>query len=150
MEFITKNGQKSVKINIASFKDTMRLKRQAVKCLSESNITDSAKGLKDIGTTTVIDKLLNILINADMSEEFEDAVFACLSTCIYDDKYKINPQLFDDIKEAREDYYEIVSKCIEENLRPFFKSLVSELKARLETTKFDIPELELPQMKTSV
>lgn len=149
MEFITKNGQKSVKINIAAFKDTMRLKRQAVKCLSESNITDSAKGLKDIGTTTVIDKLLNILINADMSEEFEDAVFACLSTCIYDDKYKINPQLFDDIKEAREDYYEIVSKCIEENLRPFFKSLVSELRTRLETIKFDIPELELPQTKTS-
>lgn len=150
MEFITKNGQKSVKINIAPLKDTMRLKRQVVKCLLESNVTSNVQDFKNITSSTLLDKILNILFSADMSEDFENAVFGCLSVCIYDEKYKITPQLFDDFKEAREDYYEIISNCIEVNLRPFFKSLVTELKTRLETTNFGIQGLESQQMTTSV
>jgi hypothetical protein len=47
---------------------------------------------------------------------------------LYDGTRKINEDLFDDEQykeKIREDYYEIYFKCIEVNLAPFIKSLVS-------------------------
>lgn len=132
MEFTTQNGNKNVKIEPSTFQNAVNLKKAVVKCLLDAGV------LKDINTGSITDtaNLLNkfseILLTAETSTGFENTVFECLQTCIYDDKYKINKQLFDDIPEAREDYYEIVSKCVEVNLRPFFKSLVSELKTRFQ------------------
>ena len=42
--------------------------------------------------------------------------------------YRIDESLFDKVPAAREDYYEIIISCIEENLHPFIKSLVSKWK----------------------
>lgn len=131
MEFITKNGQKDVIINIASFKDASNLRKAVMKSIIESDFTANLdkKALENIDITTLLDVCLKLIINTDMSDYFEKTIFECLQTCIYDN-HKITLQLFDDIVEAREDYYEIISKCCEENLRPFFKSLVSEFQAR--------------------
>lgn len=134
MEFITQNGGKKVEIKEASFQDASNLKKAVMKCLLN---TDALKGIKldslqSVDPSKIFDSLGQMLINMDTSEEFDKAIMACLSNCIYDGFYKINEQMFNDKPETREDYYEIVSKCVEVNLRPFFKSLVSELKQRFQ------------------
>lgn len=134
MKFTTQNGQKEVTINEATFKDAAALKKAAMKCLLDTNVIKNidAKGLQNTDITKLFDALFQLIINMDTSDEFESALMECLKSCIYDGFFKITPQLFDDKPEIREDYYEIVSKCCEVNLRPFFKSLVSELKIRFQ------------------
>lgn len=134
MEFITQNGKVEVEIKPASFKEACNLKKAVGKSLtSKGFITDlDTSNLMDIK----LDSILQLLVDIDTSDEFEKAVMECLKLCIYDKggkNLKINTQLFDDIPEAREDYYEIITKCVEVNLRPFFKSLVSEFNHRLST-----------------
>lgn len=140
MEFITQNGQKEVKIVAAPFKVATKLKQEAMKCASklEDFKVLEPNNLQSLNSEKLIDSLVQLLINFDASEDFEKAVFDCLSYCIYDGFNKISFQLFDDKPEIREDYYEIVSNCIEVNLRPFFKSLATALKIRFQTIK--IPE----------
>lgn len=133
MEFITQNGQKEVVINIASFQNASNLRKAVMKSIIESNFAKGLdKGALDsLNFSSLLDIGLKLILNADTSDTFEKTVFDCLKVCIYDGNHKITSQLFDDIPEAREDYYEIVSKCCEENLRPFFKSLVSEFQTRM-------------------
>lgn len=133
MEFVTQNGQKTVEIKEASFKDASELKKAVVKALSKSGIDLS--NLEKIGTKNLFQTIFDFVINVDTSDDFDKAVMNCLSNCIYDGFFKINENLFNDKPETREDYYEIVSKCCEVNLRPFFKSLVSELKRRYATSE---------------
>lgn len=142
MEFTTTNGQKEVKIIAASFKDAANLKKATIKALKNAEIIDGLE-INISNNSNILNKLSEALMSIDTSEEFESAVFECLKSCIYDTqglKLKITPQLFDDIPDAREDYYEIVAKCCEENLRPFFKSLVSELKTRFKQMGTNSPE----------
>lgn len=130
MEFITQNGQVAIEIKPASFKEASRLKRAVAKGISGKDLGLSGDSLLDIK----IDSIFQLLMDIGTSDEFEKSVMECLKCCIYDKggkNLKITEQVFDDFPEAREDYYEIVSKCCEENLRPFFKSLVSEFKTRL-------------------
>lgn len=138
MEFVTQNGQKTVEIKEASFKDASELKKAVVKALSKSGIDLS--NLEKIGTKNLFQTIFDFVINVDTSDEFDKAVMNCLSNCVYDSFYKINENLFNDKPETREDYYEIVAKCCEVNLRPFFKSLVSELKRRYATLKAENQE----------
>lgn len=133
MEFITANAKKNVKIQVAALKDTAALKRAVMACLQKSN------SMKNIDFNTIqengLKAILDIVISLETSEEFETAVFKCLESCIIDDKHVIRPQLFDDMPELREDYYEIIVACCEENLRPFYKSLASALQTRLSQTE---------------
>lgn len=142
MEFITQNGNVAIEITPASFKEACNLKKAVGKSLTGKGF------LSDVDTTSLmdvkLDSILQLLVDIDTSDEFEKAVLECLKSCIYDKggrNIKITAQLFDDIPEAREDYYEIITKCVEENLRPFLKSLVSEFKHRLST----LPEENLEQ-----
>ena len=80
---------------------------------------------KQVDFTSVFDFIKNVLISVDISETAEDAIFECLKHCIYDKTHKVTLNLFDEVEDAREDYYEIILACIEENLKPFIKSLVS-------------------------
>lgn len=141
MDFITTNTQKQVKINPASMKEASALKRAVMKVALQGDIL---KGVSlsqlNLSTSGMLTGLIQGVIGLDVSEEFESALMACLSRCIYDEKYSITTQLFDDKPEIREDYYEIAVKCCEENLRPFFKSLVSELKTRFNQAEENFPE----------
>ena len=130
MEFTTQNGNVTIDIISASFKDACNLKKAVAKGLIGKDLGFGSNSLMDIK----LDSILQLLVDIDTSDEFEKAVLECLKSCIYDKggkNLKITAQLFDDIPEAREDYYEIITKCCEENLRPFFKSLASEFKTRL-------------------
>lgn len=139
MEFTSQNTNVNIEINSASFKDASNLKKAVAKGLIGKDLGFN-NSLMDIK----LDSILQLLVDIDTSDEFEKAVMECLKCCVYDKggkNLKITSQLFDDIPEAREDYYEIVTKCCEENLRPFFKSLASEFKNRLAM----IPEESLKQ-----
>lgn len=133
MDFISTNTKKKIVINPASFSEASALKKEVMKCLSKANILREIDFSKF--STTDINKLFTaiseLIINADSSPDFEDAVFSCLGRCSCDN-ISISKQLFDDQPELRADYYEIISKCCEENLRPFFKSLTTELSNRLQ------------------
>lgn len=147
IEFTAKNSGKSIKIIPASFKDAITLKKEALKCLNQAGIIKDLKleSLKNIETSDVLSSLSSLIITMDTSNGFENAVFDCLKVCIYDNKMSITSQLFDDKPELQEDYYEIITKCCEVNLRPFFKSLVSELSTRFGQMNTEPQQSEIPQ-----
>jgi hypothetical protein len=142
MEFIVKNSGKKILIKPSSFQNAMRLKQEAFKCLNKTNALDKIKDLKNIELTTLFSEIANLLVEADTSEGFYKALMDCLSVCICDGTHAITEQYFNDCPELWEDYYEIVSHCVEVNLRPFFKSLASELQTRFN-------QVELPQVQES-
>ncbi len=140
MNIVTKNSGVEVEIKAASFQEASNLKKAAFKCLKEAGILKDVdlSSLKDLNVAGLIDKGIDLLLSADISDDFERNLFECLKSCTVKKdgvKNKITSNLFDEMPELQEDYYEIVSKCIEVNLYPFLKSLVSEFKTRLKTPK---------------
>lgn len=130
-DFKTANTGKRVVINPASYKEVKELKKVILQVIEKHPL-----GLKLLGQTNnvmekqidfsqLLDFIKNIVIGMDTSEEVENALFSCLRHCTYDTTKVINEELFDEVIEAREDQYEIFVACIEENLTPFIKSLVS-------------------------
>ena len=139
MEIITQNGGKTIEIKPASFQDAINLKKAVAKCLLDAGVVKNLD-VQRLELAALIDKIAELLFNAETSTFFEMALFECLKSCYINEngvKVKITPQLFDEKPELREDYYEIVAKCAEENLRPFFKSLVTEFKTRFNRTAKD-------------
>lgn len=131
LEFNATNTGKRIVINSASFKEVLQLKKALLSELSKHPIglkvlNSNASFLeKELDFTNCIDFLKNVLIGADTTQEVETAIFECLKHCTYDTTNRIDEGLFDRIPEARADYYEILIKCVEENLKPFIKSLAS-------------------------
>lgn len=142
MDFISTNAKKKIVINAATFAEASQLKKEAMKCLSKADVlkTIDFSKFSNMELNKFFAAISEVIISADSSTDFENAVFACLGRCSCDN-IAITKQLFDDKPELREDYYEIVSKCCEANLRPFFKSLASEFTNRLQLIETDTPEL---------
>lgn len=148
MEILTQNGNKNLTIKAAGFQDAINLKKAVAKCLLDAGVVKNLE-LQGLEFVTLIDKIAELLFSAEMSDDFNKAVFECLKYCYIEEngvKNKITPQLFDEKPELREDYYEIVSKCVEVNLSPFFKSLVTEFKTRFNQIAKSQPS-GLPQDK---
>lgn len=128
-EFKGENGARIV-INSASFKEATALKKAIEKELLKTNISFDAKSLQEINDKYSMMEFINIaknfIFSCETSDEFERVLFDCLKHCTYDN-IQIKEQLFDDVPEAREDYYMIIFECIKENIIPFFKSLPSKL-----------------------
>ena len=149
MEIITQNGGKTIEIKPASFQDAINLKKAVAKCLLDAGVVKNLD-VQRLELAALIDKIAELLFNAETSTFFEMALFECLKSCYINEngvKIKITPQLFDEKPELREDYYEIVAKCAEENLRPFFKSLVTEFKTRFNRTAKDQPSELMQNLK---
>lgn len=131
-DFETQNTKSRVVINPAPYKVVTNLKKVLLQEIKNNVIGlkisgDSNNVLeKTIDFTGCIDFIKNVIIGADTSDEVNNAIFDCLKYCTYNTTEKINEELFDKNQEAREDYYEIIISCIEENLKPFMKSLASE------------------------
>ena len=127
MEFVTQNGNVTIDVMPASFKDACNLKKAVAKGLLGKDLGIGESSLMDVK----IDSILQLLVDIDTSDDFEKAIMECLKCCIYDKggkNLKITTQLFDDIPETREDYYEIITKCVEVNLRPFSRALLQSSK----------------------
>ena len=132
-EFKGQNGAKIV-INIARFEESARLRNAVGKELLKQNIdindqASLAKADEELSSSgsNLLMTMAKILISCDISEEFNTALFVCLKYCTYNN-IQIKPDLFDDVPEAREDYFPIVFECIQENVYPFIKGLLSKLK----------------------
>lgn len=119
-------------INPASFAEAIKLKNTLFAEIKKYPLGLKLSGAsnnlleKDIDFTALIDFLKNVLVGADISEEINTALWDCLKHCTYQTAHRIDANLFDKVPEAREDYYDIIISCIEENLTPFIKSLVSK------------------------
>jgi len=143
-EFKAMSTGNSIVINCAPMKDVQRLKQVIFNELKKSPIGiklvggDKTLFEKEIDFTGVIDFIKDTLIGIDTSDDFEEAIYNCLQYCTYKKVYKIDRELFDreDIPEARQDYYEIIFACIEENLRPFIQSLISTWKTHIKDGNF--------------
>lgn len=147
IDFVTKNSGKRIKIIPASFKNACKLKVEAMKCLKDSGILDKLKeNMCNIQISTILKELTTLMISLDTSEGFNNAVMDCLNVCICENSHAITEQYFNDCPELWEDYYEIVTKCVEVNLRPFLKSLSSELSTRFPQIE-DSQQQELQPVK---
>lgn len=142
-QFNCANTGNAVIINCAPTKSVQKLKQAIFNEIQKSPLgikLIGGEGLfdKEIDFTGVIDFLKNTLIGIDTSEAFTEAIYDCLQYCTYKKVYKIDEELFDNnaVPEAREDYYEIIFACIEENLRPFIKSLISTWKTHIKDKNF--------------
>lgn len=145
-EFISQNSGKKIKIIPAPFKSAMKLKVEAMKCLKDAGVLRGIKNFDNIQLPALFRELANLIISLDTSDGFNNAVMECLSVCICDTTHALTEQYFNDTPALWEDYYEIVTKCVEVNLRPFFKSLVSELQIRFPQTE-ENQASELQQVK---
>lgn len=142
-EFKTTCTGNAVIINCATMKEVQRLKSVIFNEIRKSPIGIKLIGgetslfEKEMDFTGIFDFIKNTLIGIDTSEEFNDAIFDCLKHCTYKKVHKITEELFDNeaVPEARQDYYEIIFACIEENLRPFIQSLISTWKTHIKDGK---------------
>lgn len=99
--FETASGAEVI-INEAPFEDAMNLKNAII---------------REIGN----DKFQATFI--DSTPAIYAAIWPCLLKCNYNGQ-KITKATFEEPK-VREDYYEVINACVEENLRPFLKGLGS-------------------------
>ena len=150
-ECTTVNGNATLILNEATFADCLIL---------QSVIMEEAKKLKinvgeieiDFGgasVTSLLDSVKDLFFGLMISEKFDRIVFKCLSYCTYNNA-KITKQLFDDMPEARSDYYQIIKECLEINLSPFLKSLTSQLSTLLPTTISDNQMSDSPEAKMNL
>lgn len=133
LEFNTENQGAKVIINPAPYKNAVALKNVILKEIIKNPLGLKLKGEgvtaleKEVDISDLLDYLKNTIIGIEISDEFNSVIFECLSKCTYN-MHRITEDLLDEIPEAREDIYEIKFKCVEENLRPFIKSLASRWK----------------------
>lgn len=143
-EFTCKNTGNKCIINPAPYKDVVRLKQVIMNELKKTPVgikllnRDKSFFEKELDFTGVVDFVKNTLIGIDTSEDFNEAIFKCLSCCTYKKVYRIDEELFDNetVSEVRRDYYEILYACVEENLYPFLESLISTWKILISENKF--------------
>lgn len=102
--FKSTNGQCDVMIAEAGFADAIRLKNAITSGLQNGTYDRAFP---------------------DNDPQVYAALWPCLIKCTYKG-VKITQATFEDV-EAREDYFEIINSCIDENLRPFFKGVASWL-----------------------
>lgn len=129
MDIVTQNNKAKVTINCASWADMNLLKQEAYKCIDVHNMPD----FNSMDNASFLTFWAELLIKAETSDTFNNALFRCLKNCLWDGYVSITEQLLQDKPEIIEDYYEIASNCIEVNLRPFLKSLRTEFLRRLQT-----------------
>lgn len=122
MEFETKNSV-NVKINMADFISSMKLKKAIVEAVKESGLDISSVDITNL-KSGAINSIIQAILTADSSDKVEDAIFKCLARCTYNGE-KITKDIFEPL-EARENYYEIIIACLKVNLSPFFVPLFSK------------------------
>ena len=128
-EFKGCNGAKIV-INDASWGDVRKLKKVLAIELLKLGIDIDKEFLGQTEENLMVgSKLFQLLkdvyLTLEACDDFNDEIMNCLQYCTYDN-IQIKEQLFDDKPEAREDYYDMVIGCLEVNLSPFIKKILSK------------------------
>lgn len=113
MPKITVPSGADVEINAASWHEANTL-RTAIQTAVSSELKDADR----------MSQLLVIGMKVEANPVVNAALWPCLARCTYNSQ-RINDAIFEDVK-ARQDYMEIVTACIKENLAPFMKTPVSQ------------------------
>lgn len=121
-EITGKNGVK-IKVNVAPFKDAIRLKNAITKEASKVGFDLTKLDLNKDVDATFVNSIIKPILAIDSSDEFYNAVMKCMERCLYNGE-AIREEIFED-EGAREDYYTVLIEVVKVNLVPFFKSLVS-------------------------
>lgn len=128
-EFKGCNGAKIV-INEATWGDVRKLKKVlAIELLKlgidiDKEFLGQTKEYLMVGSK-LFQLLKDVYLTLEASDDFNDEIMNCLQYCTYDN-IQIKEHLFDDKPEAREDYYDMVIGCLEVNLSPFIKKILSK------------------------
>lgn len=120
-DVVFENGDKA-SIATLDFRLAIRLKNIIEKELVKNNFDISAFSGGDM-TLGVMQKILQIVMCIDASDEVFEIYMQCFARCVYNG-HKITENTFESIK-ARENYYELIKHLIEINFTPFFKGLAS-------------------------
>lgn len=128
-EFKGCNGAKIV-INEATWADVRSLKRVLAAELLKLGIDIDKEFLGQSEENLMVGSKLfqlikDVYLTLEASDDFNNEIMNCLKYCHYNN-IKITEQLFDDEIEAREDYYDMVLGCLEVNLAPFMKKVLSK------------------------
>lgn len=140
-EFIAPSGAK-VKIALAAWRDAVALKAAIAKEIIGSKVELDAGIFSGEAEINLLD-ITKLAALVDSSEAVYNAVFACLLKSTRDGE-RISENTFEP-ENARQDYYPIVIACLKENLAPFFKSLLSELKPVLQAYNHLKAQSEAPK-----
>jgi len=113
MEYTTDKGI-TVVINKAPFGLQGKLKA----AIAQGFLDNKIDLKEDLDPLSISAKVMLVI---ESSEACQKALFNCLERCTYN-TIKITYDTFND-EAAQEEYYTILSKCVEVNLKPFFKGL---------------------------
>lgn len=122
VKFTAPSGAEVI-INVADWPDAKKLKKAIQRELADSGI--------NLDLNADASFLISALMRVDASDAVEAALAPCLARCLRNGE-QIKDIIFND-PEARKDYYDIVYKCAEANIRPLLQSLLSVLKPALES-----------------
>lgn len=114
-----------LEITPTSFKNAKGLLNAIANEFKKINIDIDKLDMKQELNSGVINSFKSIILEIITSENIENELNKCFETCLYNN-YKINEDLFDDVKlgeDARADYYFICWEVARTNLLPFMKNL---------------------------
>jgi hypothetical protein len=129
----------NIEIRVASFAEAMELKNAIAAVIAKGGVDISGlptdeNSIKKLMSSEVADvaasffePLIKALSAVDSDPRVYKAAFKCLRRCSYDGEM-ITENTFED-EDARGDYYMVMIDCLKVNLVPFFKGLLSGLKA---------------------
>lgn len=110
-----------LKITVGSFEESKALYQA---CLEELGSVHFATGEQ------MMSAYKNIICTGFASKKVEKALWVCLNRVLYNDS-RVTLDTFENEK-AREDYNHVFIEVLEENVRPFMKSLYAVFLARQE------------------
>ena len=106
-----------------------------------NSISDLLKlSLKDLNFN-VVEFVGNSLFSLLTSKELRDLLFKAFERFTYDN-IRITRQLFDDVPEARKDYYEICYNTLKEIVQFFFPNLISTISETMEEMEEEEEKME--------
>jgi hypothetical protein len=138
MDFILRSGAK-LTVTESSFEDAIELNDAIIQSLGEIKLSDDMLNV-DIdpenplasfsGAANLFSLLANKIKSIAASPLVRSCIFKCGERAAYEG-VRVNKDLFDDprlMARSRKDYYDILTKIVEVNCRPFLESLILLLK----------------------
>jgi hypothetical protein len=134
--FTTASGA-TVEIGLAGWDEASALRMALERALIShgSAIEDVIKSVAKNGIRADAMELLPLIIKLDSDQGLNEKIWPCLARCKRNGD-KITKATFEE-EGAREDYYEIVGRCVWRNIIPFFKGILSKLSASQPDKKAD-------------
>lgn len=141
MQEITLKSGNILKFSMASFIDSIRLTNIVARAFSQRGLDVKLDRETELSFQGLFEKNPDAFIKGLMDVVFEefvmDVVFKCAEKCVYVKKgvsMKVTQETFED-EEARKDFYEIMLKIAQENIKPFFGNLLTVLSQASETAR---------------